>query len=97
MRIIENIEAISRSGSNPEGISVENAKSILEDIRNRLQTKSQIIKNLKYSLSLATKAYNDTIRVYEAKLIEFGIPPEELGFQFFESNTSKMPAGLVAA
>jgi hypothetical protein len=35
--------------------------------------------------------------VYEAKLIEFGIPPEELGFQFFESNTSKMPAGLVAA
>ena len=104
LRILDNIEQISRSGSNPDGISIENAKSILEDIRNRLQNKSQIIKNLKYSLSLATKvyssnsqAYNDTIRVYEAKLIEFGIPPEELGFQFFESNTSKMPAGLVAA
>ncbi len=43
------------------------------------------------------QAYNDTIRVYEAKLIEFGLPPEELGFQLLESITSKMPAGLVSA
>ena len=49
------MEIISKSGSNPEGISVDNIKSILEDIRNRLQTKTQIIKNLKYSLALATK------------------------------------------
>ena len=57
--IIENIEQISRSGTNPEGITVENAKSILEDIRNRLTTKTQIIKNLKYSLSLATKVFKN--------------------------------------
>jgi len=96
-KILENIEIVTKSGNNPNGISLENVKILLEDIRNRLQTKTQVIKNLKYSLALATKAYNDTIRVYEAKLIAFGIPPEELGFQFFESNTSKMPAGLVAA
>ena len=45
----------------------------------------------------ATKAYNDAIRVYEAKLVEFGIPAEELGLELLETNTSNMPAGLVAA
>lgn len=33
-----------------------------------------MIKNLKYSINHATKAYNDAIRVYEAKLVQFGIP-----------------------
>ena len=45
-----------------------------------------MLTSLKYSINHATKvyflkkAYNDAIRVYEAKLVEFGIPPEELGF-----------------
>ena len=43
------------------------------------------------------QAYNDTIRVYAAKLYEFGIPPEELGFQLLETVTSNMPAGLVSS
>lgn len=43
------------------------------------------------------QAYNDAIRVYEAKLVEFGIPPEELGFQILETKTSTMPAGLVSS
>ena len=50
-----------------------------------------------YSIHHATKAYNDAIRVYEAKLTEFGIPPEELGFQTLETTTSMMPAGLVSS
>lgn len=66
-------------------------------IEDSLEAKNTILKNLKYSLAHAIKAYNDAIRVYEAKLVEFGIPPEELGFQPIESNTSTMPAGLVAA
>ena len=56
-----------------------------------------ILRNLKYSLAHATKAYNDAIRVYEAKLVEFGIPADELGLEPLPTNTSKMPAGLVAA
>jgi len=35
--------------------------------------------------------------VYESKLIEFGIPPEELGFQPTDNNTNTTPAGLVSA
>jgi hypothetical protein len=45
-----------------------------------IESKNQLIKNLRHSIHHATKAYNDAIRVYEAKLEEFGIPPEELGF-----------------
>ena len=45
----------------------------------------------------ATKAYNDAIRVYETKLVEFGIPADEVGLELLETNTSQMPAGLVAA
>lgn len=56
-----------------------------------------MVQNLKYSINHATKAYNDAIRVYEAKLVEFGIPPEELGFQPLETHTSSMPAGLVSS
>lgn len=69
---------------------------LIEHIKNTLSDKTIIIKRLKASLAIATKAFNDTIRVYEAKLIEFGLPPEELGFQLLETNTSKMPAGLVS-
>lgn len=56
-----------------------------------------MIKNLKYSIHHATKAYNDAIRVYEAKLVQFGIPSEQLGFQPLQTITSAMPAGLVAS
>lgn len=62
-----------------------------------MESKNNLIKNLKYSIHHATKAYNDAIRVYEAKLIEFGIPPDELGFQTLESITSTLPAGLVSS
>jgi hypothetical protein len=35
--------------------------------------------------------------VYENRLVELGLPIEELGFQILETNTSKVPAGLVSA
>ena len=62
-----------------------------------IEQKNTLIKNLKYSIHHATKAYNDAIRVYEAKLVQFGIPAEELGFQPLETITSTMPAGLVSS
>jgi growth arrest-specific protein 8 len=35
--------------------------------------------------------------VYEAKLVQFGIPAEELGFQLLQTAASTMPAGLVSS
>ena len=66
-------------------------------MKESIETKNQSTKNLKYSIQHATKAYNDAIRVYEAKLVQFGIPGEELGFQLLQTITSTMPAGLVSS
>mmetsp|Transcript_35535 Transcript_35535/g.78843 ORF Transcript_35535/g.78843 Transcript_35535/m.78843 type:complete len:471 (-) Transcript_35535:833-2245(-) len=73
--------------------------STLQAINTRLQevleNKNQIIKALQYDVAKVSKAHNDLIRVYEAKLSEFGIPVEELGFRPLVTNTSTGPAGLV--
>ena len=66
-------------------------------VKDSIENKNQTIKNLRYSIHHATKAYNDAIRVYEAKLVQFGIPSEELGFQPLQTPTSTMPAGLVSS
>ena len=50
-----------------------------------IEAKNSIIRNLRYSMSHATKAYNDAIRVYEAKLVEFGSPAEELGLELLDT------------
>ena len=60
-----------------------------------LDNKNQVIKALKYDVAKVSKAHNDLVRVYEAKLAEFGIPAEELGFRPLVTNTGTGPAGLV--
>ena len=85
-------ELIQRSVVEPKTVD-----EIWKRMEEAIEAKNSLLKNLKYSLAHATKAYNDAIRVYEAKLIEFGIPAEELGLELLETKTSTMPAGLVAA
>lgn len=60
-----------------------------------LDSKNQLIKALQYDVAKVSKAHNDLIRVYEAKLAEFGVPVEELGFRPLITNTNTGPAGLV--
>jgi len=79
------------------GLEPGNVDDICIKMKEAIEAKNSLLKNLRYSLNHATKAYNDAIWVYEAKLIEFGIPAEELGLELLETNTSTMPAGLVAA
>lgn len=79
-------------------IDPETIKSVSERIQGSMENKNSMIKNLQYNIHHATKAYNDAVRVYEAKLVEFGIPAEELGFQpLLDTPTSTMPAGLVSS
>jgi len=85
-------QLLQRSQIDP---SVSN--QVLTRIQQSIDAKNGLVKNLQYSIHHATKAYNDAIRVYEAKLTDFGIPAEELGFQPLESKTSTMPAGLVSS
>lgn len=60
-----------------------------------LENKNMLVKALQYDVAKVSKAHNDLIRVYEAKLAEFGIPVEELGFRPLVTNTTAGPAGLV--
>jgi hypothetical protein len=60
-----------------------------------LDSKNSLVRALQYDVARLSKAHNDVIRVYEAKLLEFGIPPEDLGFRPLVTKTSVGPAGLV--
>lgn len=71
---------------------VANVTKKLEQV---LGAKNRQIKDLQYQVHQATKAYNDTIRVYEHRLPDLGVQPEEIGFEEIQSSTSKMPARLV--
>ncbi|CAD7697580.1 unnamed protein product [Ostreobium quekettii] len=84
-------EIIVSSNMNPASVQQINNK--LEEV---LNSKNRIIKALQYDVAKVSKAHNDLICVYEAKLAEFGIPPEELGFRPLMTNTTTAPAGLVA-
>jgi hypothetical protein len=71
---------------------VANVTKKLEQV---LGQKNKQIKDLQYQVHQSTKAYNDTIRVYETKLPNLGIDPDEIGFEAIQTATSLMPARLV--
>ena len=55
--------------------------------------------NPRLQVARVSKAHDDAIRVYEAKLEEFGIPVDELGFQpqLLAPDAGLGPAGLVTS
>ncbi|GBF97614.1 hypothetical protein Rsub_10750 [Raphidocelis subcapitata] len=66
-------------------------------IEEALSRRDAAIRALQYDLSKACKAHNDLILVYEAKLAQYGVPPEELGFRpMVTAAAATGPAGLVA-
>ncbi|KAJ3116589.1 Dynein regulatory complex subunit 4 [Phlyctochytrium bullatum] len=74
--------------------------NLTKRLEETMEGKNRQIKDLQYDLAKITKAYNDMIRVYEAKLTEFNIPLEEIGFKPLvpkAKGVNANPAGLVAA
>lgn len=96
-RDLERKEMTLRELVQRSGLDQATVDNICKNMEEAIEAKNSILRNLKYSLAHAIKAYNDAIRVYEAKLLEFGIPADELGIEPLVTNTSTMPAGLVAA
>jgi len=80
------------SASNLDPGTLQQVTKKLDEV---LDSKNQLIKALQYDVAKVSKAHNDLIRVYEAKLAEFGVPVEELGFRPLITNTNAGPAGLV--
>ncbi|KAK9958553.1 hypothetical protein ABG768_010666 [Culter alburnus] len=73
-------EVLSVSNLDPTTLSVVTHK--LEEV---LESKNHTITDLQYEVSRVCKAYNDLLKTSEAKLQEFGIHVEELGFKPLES------------
>jgi len=92
-------EVLTASNLDPSALSVVTRK--LEDV---LDSKNSAIKDLQYELARVCKAHNDLLRTYEAKLAQYGIPVEEMGFKPLESTIGgnqqqlgKGASGLVSA
>ncbi|XP_037936285.1 dynein regulatory complex subunit 4 [Teleopsis dalmanni] len=70
-----------------------------ETVSKMLDYKNKLIETMRYELTRTTKAHDDLLATYEAKLKEFGIPKEELGFEPLQFTTKRKylcgPAGLV--
>lgn len=90
-------EVLAASNLDPTALATVTRK--LEDV---LDSKNNAIKDLQYELARVSKAHNDLLRTYEAKMRAFGIPVDELGFKPLESLVPGQtfghgPAGLVTA
>ncbi|KNC47708.1 growth-arrest-specific protein 8 [Thecamonas trahens ATCC 50062] len=84
-------EVLAASNIEPGALAAVTKR--LEDV---LDVKNKTIRALQLEVAKVVKARNDTIRVYEAKLAEYGIPVEDLGFVPADIGSSA-PAGLVAS
>lgn len=90
-------EVLKAANLDPSVLGSVTAK--LEEI---LEGKNRMIKDMQYELARVTKSHNDMLRTVEAKLGQYGIPVEDLGFvpaSIQNTNPSlvlgQQPAGLV--
>ena len=81
------IEMIDTSNIPQETVSI-----IFNEVDDLLRAKNAVIDNLEYELAKATKAHNDLIMVYKAKLSNSGVPNDELDFELRPSGTTSAPA-----
>ncbi len=84
-------EVLSASSLDPSTLQMVTMK--LDEV---LDSKNQLIKALHSDVSKVSKAHNDLIQVYEAKLSEFGVPVEELGFVPLLANSNIGSASFAA-
>merc|ERR1711916_278653 len=76
-------EVLAASNIEPSALAAVTKR--LEDV---LDVKNKTIRALQVEVAKNVKARNDVIRVYEAKLGEYGIPVEDLGFEVVDVGVS---------
>lgn len=88
-----------KTATGSAGNDAESAIQLERRIENILEDKNKMIQDLRYEVVRVTKAHDDLLATYESKLVQFGIPKEELGFKPLRStskwNYSRGPASLV--
>ncbi|XP_040299332.1 dynein regulatory complex subunit 4 isoform X4 [Herpailurus yagouaroundi] len=88
-------EVLAASNLDPAALTLVSRK-----LENVLESKNNAIKDLQYELARVCKAHSDLLRTYEAKLLAFGIPLDNVGFKPLETavigqTLGQGPAGLV--
>jgi len=73
-------------------IPANEVQELAESVGDLLKAKNAVIDNLEYELAKATKAHNDLILIYRAKLSSAGVPDDELDFELRPSETTSAPA-----
>lgn len=77
----------------------DSPQNMEKNIETILDEKNNTINELRYELVRVCKAHDDLLATYESKLTQFGIPPEELGFEPIRLSAKWKyvcgPAGLV--
>ncbi|XP_055844121.1 dynein regulatory complex subunit 4 [Episyrphus balteatus] len=93
----EKREALLNETIAASGLSPENMKYKIDSL---LKSKNNTIQELRYELARVCKAHDDLLATYEAKLTQFGIPKDEMGFEPLRTagkiKFGSGPAGLVA-
>ncbi|XP_055912077.1 dynein regulatory complex subunit 4 [Eupeodes corollae] len=93
----EKREALLNETFAASGLSPDNMKQKIDSL---LKVKNNTIQELHYELARVCKAHDDLLATYEAKLVQFGIPRDELGFEPLRTagkiKFGSGPAGLVA-
>ncbi len=75
-------DGMSETTSGPGShVAPESLSQITSKVSEVLDTKTRLVKDLQYELARVVKAYNDMLHVYEAKMAEWNIPTDELGFR----------------
>ena len=70
--------------------------AVTNKLNSVIDARNQVIRDLEYECARVTKAHNDVVRTYAAKLREYGIPVAETSTApITDRLTSTMPAGLV--
>lgn len=69
-------------------------ENLQKEYGGKMHQQNLMISRLTNLIHQATKAYNDHLRVFEAKLVDLGVPNEELGFEPLTSITSQLPLSL---
>lgn len=99
---IANTEAEKRSVVLDQALRVAgmHPNILSQKIETVLKEKNDQLQDTRYELARVCKAHDDLLVTYEAKMVQFGIPLEELGFQPIRTTGSMKlgtgPAGLIA-
>jgi len=80
--------------SNLDPVVLQNVTRKLDDV---LSAKNEQIDALRYEVAKATKAHDDLVRMYEAKMKQFNIPTPEGGLEplLVDKSSNSVAAGLI--